>query len=83
MKIEQILFNLVNCSAHIWIRYWKNKEISGLTMPGEYVEIRTHFLSKEMLREFFEAGFEIETILSRKIDADSYCDFLLKRKITD
>jgi hypothetical protein len=83
MKIEQIIFNLVNSSAHNWVRYWKNREISGLTMPGEYIEIRSNYLSKEMLQEPFEAGFKIETILPQKINADSYCDILLKREITD
>jgi hypothetical protein len=83
MNIEQIIFNFLNSSAHNWVNYWKNKEISGITMPGEYVGIRSRFLSKELLREFFEAGFEIETILPGKMDADSYCDILLKRKITD
>lgn len=40
MNIEQLIFNLLNKSPHTWVRYWKHKEMSGLTMPGEYVEIR-------------------------------------------
>jgi hypothetical protein len=71
----------MNRSTHNWVRYWKNEKISGTTMPGEDIEIRSSFILKEMLREFFEAGFEIETILPKKIDADSYCDILLKRQI--
>lgn len=43
MNVEQIIFNILNKSAHAWVRYWKQKEISGLTMPGEYVEIRCSF----------------------------------------
>lgn len=45
MSIEQIIFNLLNKNAHTWVRYWQQKEMSGLTMPGEYIEIRTFFLS--------------------------------------
>lgn len=81
MSIEQIIFNLLNKSAHTWVRYWKQKEMSGLTMPGEYVEIRIFFLSGIELSEFLEAGFKIHTIQSKKIDADAYCDILLMRKI--
>ena len=35
MSIEQIIFNLLNKNAHTWVRYWQQKEMSGLTMPGE------------------------------------------------
>lgn len=81
MNIEQIIFNILNKSAHRWIRYWKQKEISGLTMPGEYVEIRSSFLSSIDLIEILKAGFKIKTICSKKIDADAYCDILLMREI--
>ena len=81
MNIEQIIFNILNKSAHTWVRYWKQKEISGLTMPGEYVEIRCSFLSDIELLEILEAGFTIKTIWTKKIDADAYCDVLLMRKI--
>ena len=81
MNIEQIIFNILNKSAHTWVRYWKQKEISGLTMPGEYVEIRCSFLSDIELLEILEAGFTIKTIWAKKIDADVYCDVLLMRKI--
>lgn len=81
MNIEQMIFNLLNKSPHTWVRYWEKKEISGLTMPGEYVEIRIFFLSGIELSEFLEAGFKIHTIQSKKIDADAYCDILLMRKI--
>ena len=77
MSIEQIIFNLLNKSAHTWVRYWKKKEMSGLTMPGEYVEIRIFFLSGIELSDFFK----IQTIQSKKIDADAYCDILLIREI--
>ncbi|QUT76163.1 hypothetical protein INE81_02637 [Bacteroides salyersiae] len=80
MSIEQIIFNLLNKSAHTWVRYWKQKEMSGLTMPGEYVEIRTFFLSGIEFSDFLEAGFKINIIQSKKIDADAYCDILLMRE---
>ena len=81
MNVEQIIFNILNKSAHTWVRYWKQKEISGLTMPGEYVEIRCSFLSDIELLEILEAGFVIKKIWAKKIDADAYCDVLLMRKI--
>lgn len=81
MNIEQIIFNILNKSAHTWVRYWKQKEISGLTLPGEYIEIRCSFLSDIELLEILEAGFKIKTIWAKKIDADVYCDVLLMRKI--
>lgn len=80
MNIEQIIFNLLNKSAHTWVRYWKQKEMSGLTMSGEYIEIRSFLLSGTELIEFLEAGFKIKTICSKKIDADAYCDVLLIRE---
>ena len=72
MSIEQIIFNLLNKNAHTWVRYWQQKEMSGLTMPGEYIEIRTFFLSGIELSDFLEAGFKINKIQSQKIDADAY-----------
>lgn len=79
MSIEQIIFNLLNKNAHTWVRYWQQKEMSGLTMPGEYIEIRTFFLSGIELSDFFAAGFKINKIQSQKIDADAYCDILLNK----
>lgn len=51
-------------------------------MPGEYIEIRTFFLSGISgieLSDFFAAGFKINKIQSQKIDADAYCDILLNK----
>ena len=79
MNIEQIIFNLQ--SAHRWVRYWIQMEISGLTMPGEYIEIRSSFLSDTDLADILEAGFKIKRISSKNIDADAYDDILLMRKI--
>lgn len=83
MNIEQIIFNILDSNAHNWVRYWKQKEISGLMLPGEYIVIRSFFLSGKDLQYFFEAGFEIETIRPQKINEDSYFDILLKRNITN
>lgn len=81
MNIEQIIFNILSKYPHSWIRYWIQKEISGLSMPGEYIAIRSSFLSGNDLLEIFEAGFKIESVLSKKIDQDAYCDILLMREI--
>lgn len=80
--METIIFNILKKSAHNWVRYWITKEISGLTMPGEYIEIRTYYLAGDTLQELFDAGFKIQVINPRKIDADVYCDILLKRELT-
>ncbi|WP_106832202.1 hypothetical protein [Parabacteroides pacaensis] len=81
MSIEQIIFNILNKNPQAWVRYWKQKEISGLTLPGEYIEIRSHFLSANTLLEILEAGFKIKTIGSKQIGPDAYCDVLFKREI--
>lgn len=81
MNIEQIIFNIMKSNAHTWVRYWLSKEISGLTMPGEYVELRSDYLSDNSLKELFEAGFKIQKITTQKINADAYCDVLLKREL--
>ncbi|WP_106827669.1 hypothetical protein [Parabacteroides pacaensis] len=81
MNIEQIIFNILQENPQAWVRYWKNKEISGISLPGEYIEIRSHFLSANTLLEILEAGFKIQTISSKQIGPDSYCDVLFKREI--
>lgn len=83
MKIEQIIFNILNNSVYTWVRYWKQKDISGLTMPGEYIEIRSNYLSRKTLQELSEVGFNIESIQPQKINADNYCDVLLKRELNN
>lgn len=50
-------------------------------MPGEYVEIRSSFLSDKDLADILEAGFKIKSICSKKIDADAYNDVLLMREL--
>ena len=44
MNIEQIIFNIMKSNAHTWVRYWLSKEVL-VTLPGEYVEIRSSYLS--------------------------------------
>ncbi|MFV0329968.1 MAG: hypothetical protein ACK5KL_09155 [Dysgonomonas sp.] len=79
--MEQIIFNILLKSAHNWVRYWIQKEINGFTLPGEYIEIRTHYMPGDNLQELFDAGFKIKDITPKKIDADCYCDILLKREL--
>lgn len=81
MNIEQIIFNILNKNSQAWIRYWKQEEISGMTLPGEYIVIRSHFLASNTLVEIMGTGFKIETISSKQIGADTYCDVLFKREI--
>lgn len=78
MSIEQIIFNILKENPQAWVRYWKSEEISGMTLPGEYIEIRSHFLTSNTLVEIMEAGFKIETIGSKQIGPDAYCDVLFK-----
>lgn len=80
MNIEQIIFNIMKSDAHTWVRYWLSKEVS-VTLPGEYVEIRSSYLSYISLKELFEAGFKIEKITPQSIGVDVYCDVLLKREL--
>ena len=59
MSIEQIIFNLLNKNAHTWVEILETKgETRGLTMPGEYIEIRTFFLIRHEPSDFLEAGFK-------------------------
>ena len=48
MSIEQIIFNLLNKNAHTWVRYWQQKEMSGLTMYGGINEMRKTCITSEM-----------------------------------
>lgn len=82
MNIQEIIFNIIKDSAQTWVRYWKAKELSATTFPGEYIELRGSYISDETLKDMLENGFKIETIKSIKINADSYCDVLLKRELS-
>jgi hypothetical protein len=81
MNIEQIIFKILQSNAHTWVRYWLSEKIEGTTMPGEYIEIRSSYLSDRDLEELFAVGFKIHTITTQKINADSYSDVLLKREL--
>lgn len=77
MDIEKIIFKIANYGAHTWVRYQVQKEISSLTPLGEYIAIRDSFLADDLLTEVLDAGFEIKTIFSKKIDNDAYCDVFI------
>lgn len=81
MSIEQIIFNILKENPQTWVRYWKSEEISGMTLPGEYVLIRSYFLTSNTLVEILESGFKIESISSKQIGPEAYCDVLFKREI--
>jgi len=79
--MEKIIFNIISSNAHTWVRYWKTEKISGIDLPGEYVELRSNYLSGTDLQELLDAGFIVDKITTQKINADAYCDILLKRKV--
>lgn len=79
MDIEQIIYEVLKNSTHTWVRHWISKETSGFTFPGEYIEIRSSYLSGETLKYLFDNDFNIETIKSQQINADIFSDVLLKR----
>lgn len=58
MNIEQIIFNIFNKNSQAWIRYWKQEEISGMTLPGEYIVIRSHFLTSNTLVKLWNLGLK-------------------------
>ncbi len=80
--MQNIIFNILKSNAHTWVRYWVTKELTGLTLPGEYIEIRSNYLAGDEIKELFEAGFKIETITTQKINADAFCEVLFKRDIS-
>lgn len=79
--MEQIIFNILKSSSRYWIRYFRVDKLEGMTLPGEYIEIRVHYVNGRDLKELFDAGFEIDRVQSKKIDADCSCDILLKREL--
>lgn len=81
MNIQEIIFNIISKNPNLWIRYWVTKETTGLSFPGEYVEIRSGYISDAILGELLQNGFKIETIKTVKINADVYSDVLLKKSV--
>lgn len=81
MNIEQIIFNIIKSNSQTWVRYFYVEKTNGMTMPGEYVVLRSSFLTHKHLNELFEAGFKIEKIETQKINNEAFCDVLLKREI--
>lgn len=81
MEIQSIIFNFLQKSAHNWARYWVTKEMQGFTFPGEYIEIRSHFISGKELQDFYTSGFEIDRIRPYKEEANCLCEVLLKRDL--
>lgn len=81
MDIKKIIFSIVESNAHNWVRYYKIKELQGFTYPGEYILIRSSFITSNELDILFENGFKIDKIQSKRIDQDSYSDILFKRDL--
>lgn len=81
MEIQSIIFNILQRGTWNWVRYWVQKESQGTTSRGEYIEVRSYYMSGLGLQELLDAGFEIDTIRPKKDEADCYCDILLKRDL--
>lgn len=79
--IDKIIFNILKNNHSTWVRFFDVKEISGLTMPGYYVEIRSNILFHSTFEELIQLGFRIEQINSLKINADIVCEVLLKKEL--
>jgi hypothetical protein len=58
MNIEQIIFGIIKDNAQNWVRYWKTTEMSGLSFPGEYIELRSSWISDKTLKDMLESGFK-------------------------
>lgn len=81
MNIQEIIFNIISKSPQLWIRYFVVKEQTGISSRGEYVEIRSGYISNATIKELLDNGFKIETIRTQKINADVYSDVLLKKEL--
>jgi len=82
MSIQEIIFNIINSNARLWVRYWVTREPNdAFSSRGEFVQLRASFITDTCLKELLEAGFKIERIETQKINADAYSDVLLKREL--
>jgi hypothetical protein len=82
MDIKDIIFQIITTNAHNWVRYWVNEELSGVTLPGEYIEIKSNYLSRKPIQLLLDAGFKIEVINPKVQNQDAYCEVLFKRELS-
>jgi hypothetical protein len=81
MEISKLILNVITINPHNWVRYWVTKEFTGVTLPGEYIEIMSSFLSSDTLEELLDDGFKIDKITTQMINQDAYSRILLVRKL--
>lgn len=81
MEIQDIIFEIIKDNPQMWVRYFKKTEHSGLTSPGEYIELRCGYIGSGTLDNLLQEGFKIENIKTQKINADVYSDVFLRREI--
>ncbi|KUJ54001.1 hypothetical protein [Chryseobacterium aquaticum] len=81
MEIQDIIFEILKDNPQMWIRYFRKTKHSGLTSPGEYIELRSGYIGSETFDKLLQEGFKIETIKTQKINADVYSDIFLKREV--
>jgi len=81
MEIQDIIFQIIKDNSQMWVRYFKKTQHSGLTVAGEFIELRCGYIGSETLDNLLKEGFKIETIKTQKINADVYSDVFLRREI--
>ncbi len=82
MDIKEIIFNILKNNPHLWIRYYIVKELSGFTLPGEYISLRTSvILSDKDFSGLIDLGFRIREISTQIVGADAYANVSLKRDL--
>jgi hypothetical protein len=77
--MEQILFNILKKNPHTWVRYFVIEKYEVGVMPGEYVEIRSNYLTTEVFEMLFSKNFKIDKATGT---ANESCEILFKRKPT-
>lgn len=82
MDIKEIIFNILKNNAHLWVKYSIVKELSGFTLPGEYISLKTSvFLSDKDLSGLIDLGFKINQIRTQIVGADAYVYVSLRRDL--
>ncbi len=77
--MEKILFKIMQKNAHTWVRYFIVEKWDGLTTPGEYVEIRSNYLTTETFEMLFDAKFKIDKATGTENES---CEILFRRELT-
>lgn len=82
MEIQNIIFKIMNNYSNNWVRYYITKDVPEVNLPGEYVEIRSSYLTDLTFNDLLSVGFVIQKITTQMINNDAYCQVLFKRKLS-